>query len=77
VFVVDDDRSIRESLEFLIRSVAWRVRTFRCVRAFLGSPPILVPSCLVLGVARPELDGPDLQERVAVDRPGMPIILMA
>jgi FixJ family two-component response regulator len=76
VFVVDDDVSVRESLEWLLRSAGWRSETFASAREFLARPSVLVPSCLVLDVNLPDLSGLDLQQRVAVDRRDMPIIFI-
>ena len=76
VFVVDDDVSVRESLDLLIRSVGWRPETFESARKFLFRPRVFVPSCLVLDVALPEFNGLELQKRVAIDRPDMPVIFI-
>jgi FixJ family two-component response regulator len=76
VFVVDDDVSVRESLESLIRSIGWQVETFASAQEFLSRPRALAPSCLVLDVTLPDLNGLDLQKRVAVDRIDMPIIFI-
>ncbi len=76
VFVVDDDISVRESLESLIRHAGWQVETFPTAREFLTRPRLLVPSCLVLDVSLPDLNGLDLQERIAADRIDMPIIFI-
>src|SRR5712672_4677708 len=76
VFVVDDDISVRESLELLIRSEGWQPETFASAQEFLAHPRMLVPSCLVLDVSLPGLNGLDLQKRVAVERPDMPIIFI-
>lgn len=75
VFVVDDDISVRESLEGLIQSEGWEVETFASAQAFLTRPRVLVPSCLVLDVTLPDLSGLDLQKRLA-DRSDMPIIFI-
>jgi FixJ family two-component response regulator len=75
VFVVDDDISVRESLEGLIRSEGWETETFASAEAFLARPRALVPSCLVLDVSLPDLNGLDLQKRLA-DRSDMPIIFI-
>src|SRR5258705_2998548 len=77
VFVVDDDVSVRESLELLIRSEGWRPETFASAEEFLSRPRILAPSCLVLDVTLPDLNGLDLQERVATERSDMPIIFIS
>jgi FixJ family two-component response regulator len=76
VFVVDDDVSVRESLESLIRFAGWQVETFASAQEFLARPRVLVPSCLVLDVSLPDLNGLDLQKLVAVDRIDMPIIFI-
>src|SRR3989454_9697752 len=76
VFVVDDDISVRESLELLIRCAGWQAETFVSAQEFLSRPRVLAPSCLVLDVGLPDLNGLDLQKRVAVDRTDMPIIFI-
>jgi FixJ family two-component response regulator len=76
VFVVDDDISVRESLELLIRSEGWQPEIFASAQEFLDRPHSPVPSCLVLDVSLPGLNGLDLQKRVAVERPDMPIIFI-
>jgi FixJ family two-component response regulator len=76
VFVVDDDISVRESLELLIGTMDWRAETFASGQEFLDRPRLLVPSCLVLDVSLPGLNGLDLQERVATQRTDMPIIFI-
>jgi FixJ family two-component response regulator len=76
VFVVDDDISVRESLELLIRSEGWQPETFESAQEFLAHPRALVPSCLVLDFSLPGLNGLELQKRVAVERTDMPIIFI-
>jgi FixJ family two-component response regulator len=76
VFVVDDDISIRESLELLIGSSGWQVEIFASALEFLARPRIFAPNCLVLDVSLPGLNGLDLQKRIAVERPDLPIIFM-
>jgi FixJ family two-component response regulator len=76
VFVVDDDISVRESLEALVHCVGWQVETFASAREFLARPQAHGPSCLVLDIGLPDLNGLDLQERIAIDRIGMPIIFI-
>src|SRR6266853_3229467 len=76
VFVVDDDISVRESLELLIRCAGWQAETFASAQEFLARPRVNAPSCLVLDVTLPGLNGLDLQKRVAVDRTDMPIIFI-
>ena len=76
VFVVDDDISIRESLESLIRCEGWQPQTFASAQAFLDYPRVLIPSCLILDVSLPGLNGLDLQTLVASERTAMPIIFI-
>ena len=75
VFVVDDDISVRESLEMLIQFAGWQPETFASAEEFLAHPRVLTPNCLVLDVSLPELNGLDLQKLVA-DRIEMPIIFI-
>jgi FixJ family two-component response regulator len=76
VFIVDDDVSVRESLELLIRNEGWQPETFASAQEFLDRPRALVPSCLVLDISLPGLNGLELQKRVAVERTDMPIIFI-
>ena len=75
VFVVDDDASVRESLELLIRAAGWQAETFTSAREFLARPRATVPCCLVLDVTLPEINGLELQQQL-VDRSDMPIIFI-
>jgi len=76
VFVVDDDISVRESLEALIRFVGWQPETFASAEEFLTRPRPVAPCCLVLDVSLPELNGLELQKLIAPDRIDMPIIFI-
>ena len=76
VFVVDDDASVRESLEGLVRFAGWDVETFGAAQEFLDRPPVQAPSCLVLDMGLPDLNGLELQERIALNRIDMPIIFI-
>jgi len=76
VFVVDDDISVRESLESLIRFVGWQPETFASAEEFLARPRAVAPSCLVLDVSLPDLNGLELQKLIARDRIEMPIIFI-
>ena len=76
VFVVDDDISIRESLELLIADAGWRPEVFASAQEFLARPRPSNSSCLVLDVNLPDLDGLELQKLVAGDRTSMPIIFI-
>jgi FixJ family two-component response regulator len=76
VFVVDDDISVRESLELLIRTEGWQPETFASAQEFLDRPRVCSPSCLLLDISLPGLDGLELQQRIAADRSDMPIIFI-
>jgi FixJ family two-component response regulator len=76
VFVVDDDVSVRESLELLVRQEGWQPVLFASAQEFLVQTRSRVPSCLVLDVNLPGLNGLDLQERIAAGRMELPIIFI-
>jgi FixJ family two-component response regulator len=76
VFVVDDDISVRESLEALIRDEGWRPKLFESARDFLARTPTPAPSCLILDVNLPDLSGLDLQQRITGESAAMPIIFI-
>ena len=76
VFIVDDDVSVRESLELLIDNEGWHPKTFASAREFLDWPHAPVASCLLLDISLPGLNGLDLQKRIAVERREMPIIFI-
>ena len=76
VFVVDDDVSVRESLELLIRCEGWQPETFASAQEFLDYPRVHIPNCLVLDVSLPGLTGLDLQRLIAGERTDMPIIFI-
>jgi FixJ family two-component response regulator len=76
VFVVDDDISVRESLELLIHFAGWQAETFSSAEEFLARPPVLTPNCLVLDVSLPDLNGLELQKLIATDRSDMPVIFI-
>jgi FixJ family two-component response regulator len=77
VFVVDNDVSVRESTELLIRRAGWQPETFVFAREFFDRPRSLVPNCLVLDVSLQDLNRLDLQKRIAVERAETPIIFIA
>jgi FixJ family two-component response regulator len=76
IFVVDDDASVRESLDAMIRLAGLEPETYACAQDFLDRPRATVPSCLVLEVSLPDLSGLDLQSLIAADRADMPIIFI-
>jgi FixJ family two-component response regulator len=75
VFVVDDDVSVRESLELLIRAAGRQPETFASAQEFLSRPRPTLPCCLVLDVTLPGLSGLELQQQLA-ERTDMPIIFI-
>lgn len=76
VYVVDDDISIRESLEMLILSAGWQPQVFGSAGAFLVQPKPLAAHCLILDVNLPDLNGLKLQELLSEKRSGLPIIFV-
>jgi FixJ family two-component response regulator len=76
VFVVDDDISVRESLEALIAESGWRAELFASAQGFLARAFPPGPSCLVLDVSLPGLNGLELQQRMAAECTAMPIIFI-
>ena len=76
VFIVDDDVSVRESLELLIRDENWKPVTFASAQEFLDHPRKRVPSCLVLDLSLPGLNGLELQKQLGVENSAMPIIFI-
>ena len=76
VFVVDDDISVRESLELLLRHEGWQPEIFASADEFLSQPRPLVPSCLILDLSLPGLSGLDLQKRIVSERTDIPIIFI-
>lgn len=76
VYVVDDDISVRESLELLIRSEGWQPLIFPSAQHFLSHPRTRVSSCLVLDISMPGLNGLELQKRIALEHPDLPIIFI-
>ena len=75
VFVLDDDISVRESLELLIRTAGWQAATFASAHELFAYSRVDVPHCLILDMALPDLNGLDVQRRLA-DRKEMPIIFI-
>lgn len=76
VFIVDDDVSVRESLELLVRNENWKPETFASAQELLNHPRTLVPSCLVLDLSLPGLNGLELQKQLAVEHIDIPIIFI-
>lgn len=77
VYVVDDDTAVRRSLEMLIGSAGWKSATFGSAAEFLAFPRVPAPGCLVLDVMLPDLNGLELQHRVASGRSGIPIVFIS
>jgi FixJ family two-component response regulator len=76
VFVVDDDLSVRESLQGLIRASGWQAQTFASAGEFLARPRAACPNCLILDISLPDLTGLELQKLLAADHADMPIIFV-
>jgi FixJ family two-component response regulator len=76
VFVVDDDISVRESLEILLAEEGLKVETFISAQHFLARPRTSQPSCLILDLSLPGINGLDLQKQIAAERQDMPIIFI-
>jgi len=76
VFVVDDDVSVRESLELLISFAGWQPEVFASAQEFLDRPRVHAPCCLILDVSLPGINGLELQGLIAADRIDMPIIFI-
>jgi FixJ family two-component response regulator len=76
VYIVDDDISVREALQALIADAGWRPAVFASAWEFLQYPWQVLPSCLILDMALPDLNGLELQRRLASDRADIPIIFI-
>lgn len=76
VFIIDDDVSVRESLELLVRNENWKPETFASAQEFLNYPKKPIPSCLVLDLSLPGLNGLELQKQLAVEHIDVPIIFI-
>jgi FixJ family two-component response regulator len=76
VFIVDDDVSVRESLDLLIRTAGWQAETYASAEAFLARDRVSKPSCLVLDISLPDLTGLDLQQRLGDEHDDLPIIFI-
>jgi len=77
VFVVDNDISVRESLARLIQGAGWQPRTFASAAEFLAHQKSPIPSCLILDLSLPDLNGLEVQERVSTERCDLPIIFLS
>ena len=76
ISIVDDDDALKRSLENLIRSVGWRAQGFASAEAFLSSPQVEEPACLILDVRMPGISGLELQRRLAAANSPIPIIFI-
>ena len=76
VFIVDDDEAVRESLAALLDSCGYRATAYRSAREFLAACPADASGCLLADVRMPDMDGLELQERVAAERPGLAVVIM-
>jgi FixJ family two-component response regulator len=76
VFVVDDDVSVRESVDHLIRWAGWRVESFASAQQFLARRRIDAPGCVILDVQLPDSDGLDLQQQISTREVGLPVVFI-
>ncbi len=76
VFIVDDDVSVREALDGMLSLAGWRVTAFSSAEEFLSAPRPYAPSCLILDVGLPDLNGLELQQRLAGQQSALPIIFI-
>jgi FixJ family two-component response regulator len=76
VVVVDDDISVRESLELLIQNEGWQPALFESAQEFLARLPTVIPNCLILDVNLPDLSGLDIQQRISSEKSSTPIIFI-
>ena len=76
VFVVDDDEAVRESLAALLVSYGFETTTFAAARDFLTRCDRSAAGCLVADVRMPDMDGLELQERVAAEFPDLAVIII-
>jgi FixJ family two-component response regulator len=77
IFVVDEDTSVRASLELFIRSEGWQPETFASVQEFLDHPRPRVPNCLILAISHRGINGTEVQQRMGGERAEMPIIVIS
>jgi FixJ family two-component response regulator len=76
ISVIDDDESVRDSTEILLRSAGYRVETFESGELFLESDTLSETACLVLDIRMPGIDGLELQRRLSISDAGVPIIFV-
>jgi FixJ family two-component response regulator len=76
VFVVDDDVSVRETLDRLVRSAGWHVVTFATAEEFLSRARVDLPCCLIVDVELPDMSGMELQERMVGSGEEMPTVFL-
>jgi FixJ family two-component response regulator len=77
ISIVDDDESVREAIESLIKSVGLNARAFASAEELLNSKHIEDTSCLILDMRMPGMNGLELQQRLAADGYGIPIIFIS
>jgi FixJ family two-component response regulator len=76
VFVVDDDATMRRALSRLLQSEGFRVEAFPSAKAFIARAPFPNPACLILDLCMPDMDGMRVQEELARDHSGLPVIFL-
>ena len=76
VYVIDDDRAMRESLEFLLDAAGFSVRVFDSAAGFLDRAASLAFGCVVSDLQMPGMNGMDLLRKLKADRTALPVVLM-
>lgn len=76
VHVIDDDESVRRSLDFLLRAAGHRTRTYESGVAFMQALPDVAPGCIVTDVKMPELDGVDLLKKLRAMDVRLPVVVI-
>ena len=74
--VIDDDAEMRESLEFLLSTEGWKVRTYPSAKAFLDADDMMVPGCMLLDIRMPDMSGLELQEVLKKKDYALPILFI-
>jgi len=77
VVAVDDDFRVRESLESLIESAGYAPVVFSSAEEFLQSGTLTAATCVITDVRMPGMDGIELQRRIRLERPDLPIIFIS
>src|SRR5580704_10539679 len=77
VAAVDDDFRVRESIKSLLESAGYAPLVFSCAEEFLRSGTLAAATCVITDVRMPGMDGIELQRRIRLERPKLPVILIS